>query len=228
MQRKTYALVLAGLLSAGGLFAGSASFEKGEELLLQNKPAEARPLLEQALAEDPTEEKTYLYLGLVNQQLGDTARAITMLRRGLAVSSAYKDLFCYNIGNALYSQGDFTFAEEMYSNALETNKKLAEAYLNRANARLKLEKYDGALSDYTLFLQLRPQDAQRPQIEEVMRLIRQMLDTQETKRKEQEARQKALMNEVLNSLTNAGEDTKNVSVESLQFKNETEDVDIKE
>ncbi len=225
---KTFPLLLAALLCGRALFAVSPSLEKGEELLLENRPAEARPLLEQALAEDPTQEKTYLYLGLVNQQLGDTARAITMLRRGLAVSSDFRDLFCYNIGNNLFTQGDFTFAEEMYTSALEANKKLADAYLNRANARLKLEKYEGSLEDYTLFLQLRPQDVQRPQIEEIMRLIRQMLDSQDAKRKEQEARQKALMNEVLNSLTNAGEDTKNVSVESLQFKHETEDVDIKE
>ncbi len=221
-------LLLVGLLCAGAVFGASASLQKGEELLLANKPADARPLLEQALAEDPADELTYLYLGLVNQQLGDSARAVTMLRRGLALSSAYKDLFCYNIGNNLFSQGDFTFAEEMYSNALEANKKLPEAYLNRANARLKLEKYEGALADYTLFLQLRPQDVQRPQIEEVMRLLRQMLDSRDAKRKEDEARQKALMNEVLNSLSNAGEDTKNLSVESLQFKKETEDVDIKE
>jgi tetratricopeptide (TPR) repeat protein len=225
---KAFIIVLLGLGAALSAFPLTASLQRGEELLMQNKPAEARPLLEQAQAEDPTEEKTYLYLGIVNQQLGDSARAVAALRRGLAMSSEHKDLFCYNIGNNLFSQGDFTFAEEMYTSAIQVNKKMSEAYLNRANARLKLENYDGALGDYTLFLQLRPDDVQKPQIEEVMRLIRVLLDSQEAKRKELEARQKALMNEVLNSLTNAGEDTKNLSVESLQFKNETEDVDIKD
>jgi tetratricopeptide (TPR) repeat protein len=226
--RKRPALLLALILTAAWLPAASPSLAKGEELLMQDKPAEARPLLEQALTEDPTEEKTYLYLGLVTQQLGDPAKAVTFLRRGLAVATGYKDLFYYNIGNNLFAQGDYTFAEEMYTSAVEANRKLADAYLNRANARLKLARYDGCLADYTLFLQLRPQDVQKAQIEEIMRLIRGVLDAQEAKRKEQEERQKALMNEVINSLTNAGEDAKNLSVESLQFKDSAEDVDIKD
>jgi hypothetical protein len=55
-----------------------------------------------------------------------------------------------------------------------------------------------------------------------------MQDAIAQKKKDEEARQKALMNEVLNSLNNASEDTKNLSVEALQFKKDTEDVDIKD
>jgi tetratricopeptide (TPR) repeat protein len=225
---KRIALAGALLMAALAAFGASAFFEKGEALFVQNKPQDAQPLLESALNEDPANEKIYLYLGIIYQQLGDPQKAIDILKRGLNVATTYKDLFYYNIGNDFFSRKQYSFAEESYNSALATNRNLAEAYLNRANARLQLQNYGGALADYTLFLQLKPQDVQRPQIEEVMRLIRQMLDSQEAKRKEQEARQKALMNEVLNSLTNAGEDTKNLSVESLQFKHDTEDVDIKD
>jgi hypothetical protein len=106
--------------------------------------------------------------------------------------------------------------------------KLAEGYLNRANARLQLQSWDGALTDYTIFLQLRPQDAQRPRIEEVIRLLQRAGDEREKMRQEELAKQKALMNDVLNSLNNAGEDTKNVSVESIKARDDPANLDIKD
>jgi tetratricopeptide (TPR) repeat protein len=216
------------LLAAAFAFPASVFLEKGEALFVANKPQDARPLLEGALDEDPGNEKIYLYLGIVYQQLGDLEKAIEVLKRGLNLAAEYKDLFYYNIGNDFFSRKEYTFAEEMYTNAVTANRKLAEGYLNRANARLQLEGYDGALSDYTLFLQLKPQDPQRPRIEEVIRLLRQTLDEKDKKRLEELARQKALMNDVLNSLNNAGEDAKNLSVVSIKAKDDPMDVDIKD
>jgi tetratricopeptide (TPR) repeat protein len=216
------------LLAASVAFPGSAFLEKGEALFIANKPQEARPLLEGALDEDPGNERIYLYLGIVYQQLGDLSRAIEILKRGLNVASAYKDILYFNIGNDFFARKEYTVAEEMYSNAVSANRNLAEGYLNRANARLQLEGYEGAIADYTLYLQLKPQDLQRPRIEEVVRLLRQALDEKEKKRLDELARQKALMNDVLNSLNNAGEDAKNLSVESIKAKDDPLDVDIKD
>jgi len=108
------------------------------------------------------------------------------------------------------------------------NKGFAEAYLNRANSRIRLSNMDGALSDYLLFIQLKPQDLQRPKIEEVIRLMRKNIDEQETKRREDADRQKSLMNDVLNALENAGEGTKNLSVESIEIKGDPLEMDIKD
>ena len=146
--------------------------EKGEALFVQNKPRIAQPLLESALNEDPTNEKIYLYLGIIYQQLGDPQKAIDVLKRGLNIATSFKDLFYYNMGNDFFSRKQYNLAEESYNSALSTNHNLAEAYLNRANARLQLQSYAGALADYTLFLQMKPQDPQRPNIEKVMALIR--------------------------------------------------------
>jgi tetratricopeptide (TPR) repeat protein len=223
---KRAALVLFCIFSTAAVFAASSTLQKAEDLLMRNKPSEARPLLEQALSEDPMNETAYLYLGLVHQQMGDADKAITILKRGLAISKAYKDLFYFDIGNNFFSQGQLTFAEEMFTNAIAANANMANAYLNRANSRLKLQKTQDALDDYTIFLQLRPQDPQRPQIEAVMGIINQILLAEAEKRKQEEAKQKALMNDVLSSLNNASEDTKNLSVQSLQFKQESEDVGI--
>jgi phage/plasmid primase-like uncharacterized protein len=59
-------------------------------------------------------------------------------------------------------------------------------------------------------------------------LIRLALDDEAKKRTEEQARQAALMNEVMNALNNAGEGTTNLSVESIQVKQDPLDVDIKD
>jgi tetratricopeptide (TPR) repeat protein len=223
-------MALAGalFLAALAVFGASIFFEKGEALFVQNKPQDARPLLENALNDDPSNEKIYLYLGIIYQQLGDPQKAIDVLKKGLNVATAFKDLFYYNMGNDFFSRKEYAFAEDSYNSALSANHNLAEAYLNRANSRLQLQNYAGALADYTLFLQMKPQDPQRPNIEKVMALIRGVQDDIEKARQAELAKQQALMNDVLNSLNNAGEDTKNLSVESIKGQNDPVSVDIKD
>ena len=170
----------------------------------------------------------YLYLGIVYQQLGDTEKAIATFRRGLAVPGTHKDLLYYNIGNNFFIRKEYSAAEEMYTSALAANARLPEASLNRANSRLALKSYEPAIADYTLFLQLRPDDPQRPKIEELIRLLRGSLDEKARLAAEEAARQAALMNQVLNALNNAREGTQNLSVESIQVKQDPQDVDIKD
>ncbi len=225
MKRILFFILLA---ASTGINAESPSFKQGEDLYLFNKPEEARPYLEKAIAEDPSNELAYLHLGIVYQQLKDPKKAIAILKRGLNVSSLYTDQFHLDIGNNFYSQKEYTFAEQSYSDAVVANPQFALAYLNRANARYDLAKYDGAIADYTLFLQLKPDDPQRPQIEELLRRLGLRRDALAKKDAEEAARQKALMDSVLDSLKNASEETKNVSVESLKFKQNQEDVDIED
>jgi tetratricopeptide (TPR) repeat protein len=228
-------LVALALLVSSAAFGASEFFDKGQSLFVQNKPQDARPLLESALNDDPANEMTYLYLGIIYQQLGSTQQAIDVLKKGLAVASAYKELFYYNIGNDLFSRKDFALAEEMYSSAITSNKDMPDSYLNRANTRMQMQNLDGALSDYTLFLQLAPQDPQRPAIEKLIALLRKVQDDKvaaaqadEARKAAELARQKALMNDVLNSLNNAGDSTKNLSVDSINGQTQAVDVDIKD
>ncbi len=214
--------------AAGVAGAASAFFDKGEALFMQNKPADARPLLESALGDDPANEKTYLYLGIIYQQLGDTKRAVDILQKGLDVAASYKDLFYYNIGNDLFSGKDYSSAVDMYSKAIAANKDLFDAYLNRANARMQLKSWDGAVADYTLYLQLQPQTPQRQNIEKIIALLRKAQDDMAKAQQAEADKQKALMDAVLQSLNNAGDDTKNLSVESIKGQNDPVDVDIKD
>jgi tetratricopeptide (TPR) repeat protein len=204
------------------------SLQQGEQLFLENRPREALPHLEKALYENPQEEKIYLYLGVVYEQVGDTEKSIQILKRGLNVSTGYKDLFYYNLGNNHFRQQEFTVAEQMYSNALQINGALEVAYLNRANARLELEEFQDARQDYIDYLRLDPDTPQRENIEKLIALLGQIIEEAERKRLEELERQKALLNEVLDTLKNASEDTRNLSAGSEEIQEEYEEVDIED
>jgi len=227
-MRKHFALALVLLLASAYAFAASPFFDKGEQLFVQNKPREAQPLLESALGEDPANEKAYLYLGIIYQQLGDAQKAIETLKKGIAVATTFRDLFFYNMGNDYYARKEYAQAEESYTSAISANKDLAEAWINRANDRMQLQNLGGAIADYTVFLQLKPQDARRPDIEKLMALVRQAQDDQEKARLAEKARQQALMDEALKSLNNAGDATKNLSVDTIKGQTDPVSVDIKD
>jgi tetratricopeptide (TPR) repeat protein len=205
-----------------------SSLQQGEKLFLENKPREALPHLEKALYENPQEEKIYLYLGIVYEQLNDTEKSIQILKRGLNVSQGYKDLFYYNLGNNHFRMQEFTVAAQMYSNALKINGALEVAYLNRANARLELEEFQDARQDYIDYLRLDPDTPQRENIEKLIALLAQIMEEAERARLEEMERQKALLNEVLDTLKNASEDTRNLSAGTEEIQEEYEEIDIED
>ena len=51
------------------LTAALSPLEEGERLFIENKPDEALPLLLEALNADSANEKIYLYLGVIYEQL---------------------------------------------------------------------------------------------------------------------------------------------------------------
>jgi tetratricopeptide (TPR) repeat protein len=208
------------------LLLSLSSLQQGEQLFLENKPREALPHLERALYENPQEEKIYLYLGIVYEQIGDTEKSIQILKRGLNVSEGYQDLFYYNLGNNHFRKQEFTVAEQMYSNALQINGALDVAYLNRANSRLELEEFQDARQDYIDYLRLDPDTPQRENIEKIIALLGQAIEEAEQQRLEELERQKALLNEVLDTLNNASEDTRNLSAGSEEIQEEYEEIDI--
>ena len=198
--------------------ASAASFlEQGETALRDNQPDRAKALFEASVNQNPGDEKALLYLGVSELQLGDLSSAADTFKKGLSVATTTKDIFYYNIGNVYFMQSQNTLAEGMYSQAINANPNLSDAYLNRANARMRLENYDGAAADYTVYLSLRPNAPQRPEIEQLLGLLRQAkaevaqqaaLAVQ--KKKEEAARQQALLNSVLQSLNNASNSTTNL------------------
>jgi tetratricopeptide (TPR) repeat protein len=209
--------------------AAFSPFEEGQKLFLDSKPQEALPLLLEALNADPANEGIYLYLGIVYEQLGQTDKSISIMRRGLNVADELADSLYFNIGNNFFRQNENIMAEDMYTKAISKNSGFPEPYLNRANSRINLENYRGALTDYTIYLKLKPETSQRTSVERMIRLLSDLLEDQEREERERTARERSLMNEVLNSLKNASEDALNLSTGTENIlEEEEEEIDIED
>ncbi len=245
------------LLGQGWVAEAQTAFQEGEKHFLHNNPRSAIPLLEQATVQEPRNERIYLYLGIAYEQIGNYDQAIRVLKRGLEFALQHKDLFYFNLGNNHLAKGETEAAIEMYSRAIETNGSLADAFLNRANLEVKLDRLSDALKDYTAYLNLVPDSPQRPQIERMIALLLSILDDREAKRiaeekrkkeeeearriaeerrrqeeekrrQEEEARQKALLEAVLSSLKASTEGVGNLSAEKEDIREKREETDIEE
>ncbi len=203
--------------------AASASdfSERGIALFMENKPQEAIPVLEQAIKEAGADERLFQYLGLAYQQLGKWDEAVAAYRKGLAVSVLYRHQFLFNIANSFYAQGRNAFALEYYDQALSARPDFPPAFLNRANARMRLGDYSGAVSDYLLYLSLEPASPQAAQIKSLVDLLGSRAAEAERIKAEAEARRLAeeqarqsMLDEVARSLLEAAGDTTNLSAGS--------------
>jgi colicin import membrane protein len=211
------AAVLVTLAAAGGAHAAGA-FDDGERLFREDKPKEAVAYLERAVAEPGADERAWLYLGLSYQQLGRLDEAVQSFRKGSASAVRFRHLFFYDLGNVYILQGKNAFAIEMLGEALVSDPSFANAYLNRANARLSVKDYPGAMDDYARYLELAPGSAQRASIEEVMRRLSAGIEDARRAGAEADARRiaaeearKALLDQVAASLKAAADETKNLS-----------------
>lgn len=195
--------------------------ERGIKLFMENKPQEAVAVLELASKEPAAEEKLFLYLGIAYQQLGKWDEAIASFRKGLAKASTYKHQFFFNIANSFYAQGRNAFALEYYDQALAERSDYAQAYLNRANAKMRLGDHGGAVADYSLYLSLDTGSAQTVEIRRLIELLgakaaeadRLKAAVEAQKLAEAQAKQ-AMLDEVTRSLLEAAEATTNLSAGS--------------
>lgn len=209
---------LAGIVT----MTGASDFQdNGIRLFMENKPAEAAPLLEQASREQGADEKIFLYLGIAYQQLNRWDDAIAAFRKGLAASVQYRHMFLFNIANSFFAQGRNAFSLEYYDQAIATKNDFAPAYLNRANARMRLGDQSGASADYSLYLSLEPGSTQAVEIRRLLDLLgakataaAQAKALAEAQKLAEEQAQKAMLDAVAQSLLQAAESTTNLSAGS--------------
>lgn len=214
--RRCAALLLGIALAVPACAAGD--FEEGERLFREDKPREAALRLEKAAAEAQPDERSWLYLGLAYQQLGRLDEAAGAFRKGTVAALRFRHLYFYDLGNVYLLQGKNSFAAEMFGSALEIDPNFAEAYLNRANARITVRDYSGARDDYSRYLELVPASAQRASIEEVVRRLSGGIEAEARAAAEAQARQiaaeearQALIDQVTASLKAAADETTNLS-----------------
>ncbi|MFP4483730.1 MAG: tetratricopeptide repeat protein [Spirochaetaceae bacterium] len=246
-RRFVIAVALIALLGVQSLLAATL-FERGEKLFMENKPREAAPLLENALSQEPDNEKIYLYLGYIYEQLGEHEEAVDILQRGVEVADERVAAMYYNLANNLRALDRFDEAETMYTKAVQADSGFSKVYLNRANLQVQQEDFEEAIDDYTVYLNLEPASSQRGEIERLIALLEQKAEEkavreaeeerrrrvaeerrraeEERQRREAEERRKALLGSVLDSLGSAGEETENLSGGSEDIREEEEEVDI--
>lgn len=146
-------------------------FAEGERLFRENRPAEAAPLLYQASLQAGTDPRVFVYLGICYQQTGKYADAISVFMKGTSAPGTDRKVLFYNAGNVYFLQALYTEAVTMYSRSIEIDSAYAPAYLNRANARVKLEQFAQAVEDYTVYLTLDPASWQRDPIRQLVALL---------------------------------------------------------
>ncbi|MDR0554155.1 MAG: tetratricopeptide repeat protein [Treponema sp.] len=183
---KCFCAVLLVLGYGEALFAQSA-FIKGEALFLRDKPEEALPYLQTAAAEEPGNLQAFLYWGLACLQLRRVDEAISVYLQVFPRGGAEQYRIAYNLGNAYFTKEAYSQALDYYVKAIEANPRLAPAYLNRANTKIRLGDLRGALADYTQYLALEPQSPQRTQIESLVALINGEFAVEENRRLQSEA-----------------------------------------
>jgi len=197
---------------------GQSNYSRGEELLMQNKPAEAAVFLENAVADDPAHALSWLYLGIVYEQLGKTDEAIATYRRVLPLAGNLSANVANNLGNVYFQKGNAEMAEQFYTQAIGLDAVYSKAYLGRANTRIKAGNLRNAVADYEQYLTLEPRSSQRARIEQLVTIIREEFAAEERKRliAEEEARRAAeekqkLLDAVSASLQSAADASKGIS-----------------
>ena len=159
------------LITVPGLNA-QTSFERGEELFMQNKPQEAMKFLEAATAEDPAHVQAFIYLGIVYTQVNRIDDAIDTYRKILPRGGDETARIAFNLGNAYFVKGDPALAVQYYSQAVEADPSYTSAYLNRANAKVKNGELSAAIDDYGTYLDKEPGSPKREQIVKLIAFIR--------------------------------------------------------
>lgn len=187
MVRKILFFIMISVLFHMSLYSVS-SFDEGKAFLALNKPDKAVMSFNRAFNEENCPKDIYLYLGVAYLKLGMYVQAIENFAKGKNKDVANFYIYSFNMGNAFFAQNRFYDAEISYSEALSTGVSYPEAILNRANARMKLEKYPFALEDYKEYLELLPNDEQAPE-------IRRMIAALELTKSENEAERKRILQE---------------------------------
>ena len=207
--------------------------EQAIELFMDNKPMEALPLMENALQQNPSDAELYIYLATCYEQLGNFEAAIQTYEKGLNLNLDSKAVFYYNRGNNYQRLGKLDNALESYSKAVREDSSLADAYLNRANVLVRKIDYSRAVADYRLYLSLRPKAPQRENIEQMISLLSEKVVAaekarveEERRRREEEKRRQELLEQVLSSLEESGEETKNISAGTGEVKEYDQEFDI--
>jgi len=241
--------ILIGILLLGNLAVGAGAqtarewFEKGLDAFRWGKTDEAIVFFDKATAADPLNDTYLLYLGICYHQSKRYEGADRAYSKGIDLNGSEHDRLLLNRGNLRASRGDTDGAASDYTRLLEGGGLLASsALLGRGNLALNQSSFKAALNDYTEYLVREPYAPQRAAIEKLIGLLGAQLASdaeaamlaqerarmEEERRLAEEARQAALLAEVLQSLSESGEDTSSISAGTENLRQEFEESALEE
>jgi len=99
--------VAAILLFASFWVIAQDNFTKGEELFMRNNPREALIYLQNAINENPGNVKSYLYLGIIYEQMGRSDEAVSVYREVLFRAGDMTANVATNLGNVYFQKAVF-------------------------------------------------------------------------------------------------------------------------
>lgn len=177
VSRLALSFLIFSLIGTTSLAAQTPDLSEGKSLLTRNRSAQAVDYFRQAVENHPQEKESYLFLAIAYEQQNSYIEAIAVLNLALFRLGPDHQLY-YNLGNCYYGLTNYGEAAQHYTFAINHDPDYAEAYLNRANSNVKLRQYQAAIDDYTIYLQLRPEDEQEEAIIKMIELLRQKAEMQ--------------------------------------------------
>jgi tetratricopeptide (TPR) repeat protein len=159
------------------------------EAVQNNDLAASIPLLEVVVSQEPGNIEAIRMLAVAKEQTGDAPGAESLLAATVATGdlpAPARAIAAFDRAAVLARMDRREEAVESYTTALALDGALAASYLNRANLRVALSAYEEAVRDYEFYLAIRPDARQRPQIEEMIALLRETVEAERIAREEEE------------------------------------------
>lgn len=130
----------------------------GVVLASTGRLAEALACHKRALALGMDTVLAHLNIGLTLKELGQWTEALTHLRKASGITGPNRRKWMLALGEALFRCGDANAAETTLANAVEIDRKDAEALDHLARVQIAKGKHAAAIETYRSLLELRPGD----------------------------------------------------------------------
>ncbi|MBI2933590.1 MAG: tetratricopeptide repeat protein [Planctomycetes bacterium] len=130
---------------------------RGLALQALGRPSDAIESYSRAIARNPRMPRAYNNRGIARFDQLDLEGARADFDQATEIDEFYAEAH-YNLGNVWMASRHYAEAERAYTAAMERDEHLVDAYVNRARARLKMERSDEAHADLDEALRRRPDD----------------------------------------------------------------------
>ena len=128
---------------------------RAEIMAEEMRYAEAVPLLEQAIANEPDLPIAYLQLGTALTILKNYEKAVSVLQKAVELRPELP-IPRYQLGSALFETGDFTGAAPQFEAAVARSPRWPEARFSLATAYARTDRLPDAIREYEKVIELRP------------------------------------------------------------------------